>query len=147
MPVAAEPAFTDTNILVYALAADDPLRFHAAQALLRRLMDSNALRTSTQVLQELFVTLTRKARRPVTAEAALRYMDELAAWPVAVTEYDDIRKAASLAQSAKLSFWDALIVTAAAKCGAKVLYTEDLQNGQTIAGVKIVNPFGGEQAA
>ncbi len=145
MNVDVEPAFADTNILVYALAGDDPARSRVAQALLRTLMSTHALRTSTQVMQELFVNLTRKARKPIPARLALRYMDEIAAWPVVVTEFPDVREGILLAESKQLSFWDALIVVAAAKCEAKILYTEDLQHGQIIAGVKVVNPFRGAQ--
>ena len=141
MNVETAPAFTDTNILLYAVAADDPDRSPVAQDLLRTLMATNALRTSTQVLQELFVNLTRKARRPITPKKALEYMDQVAAWPVVVTEYADIQKAVSLADTSRLSFWEALIVVSAAKCGARILYTEDLNHGQIISGVRITNPF------
>ena len=141
MNVETAPAFTDTIILLYAVAADDPDRSPVAQDLLRTLMATNALRTSTQVLQELFVNLTRKARRPIAPKRALEYMDQVAAWPVVVTEYADIQKAVSLADTSRLSFWDALIVVSAAKCGARILYTEDLNHGQTISGVRITNPF------
>jgi predicted nucleic acid-binding protein len=61
------PGFVDTNILVYALAADDPKRSAVAQDLVRRLMLHQTLHTSTQVLQELYVTLTRKVRQPIPA--------------------------------------------------------------------------------
>ncbi len=65
----------------------------------------------------------------------------VAAWPMVVTEYADIQKAATLADGSPLTVWDALIVVAAEKCGAKTVYSEDLPHGQTISGVKIVNPF------
>jgi predicted nucleic acid-binding protein len=136
-------AFVDTNIFVYALAADDDRRSLVAQKLVRELMVTQALRTSTQVLQELFVTLTRKIRTPLTAEQALRYLDQIAVWPVVVTDYGAVRDAIELSAGASLSFWDALVVVAAARSGAKLLYTEDLQDGQSILGVEVVNPFRG----
>jgi predicted nucleic acid-binding protein len=89
----------------------------------------------------LFVTLTRKVRTPMTAQQALRYLDQLAAWPVVVLDYGGVREAIELSASARLSLWDALVVVAAARSGAKRLYTEDLQDGQTILGVEVVNPF------
>jgi predicted nucleic acid-binding protein len=140
---AAEPpaSFVDTNVLVYALAADDVRRSPIAQKLLRELMTAQVFQTSTQVLQELFVTLTRKVRTPMTAEQALRYLDQIAAWPVAVLDYGGVREAIELSASASLSLWDALVIVAAARSGAKRLYTEDLQDGQTILGVEVVNPF------
>jgi len=58
-----------------------------------------------------------------------------------VVDYGTIREAAVLARDAVVSFWDALIVVAAARSGARRLYTEDLNHGQKILGVEIVNPF------
>ena len=134
--------FVDTNVLVYAVAGDDAKRSPVAQKLVRELMTMQVFRTSIQVLQELFVTLTRRARTPLTAEQAARYLDQIAAWPVIVLDYRAMRDAIELSASAKLSFWDALIIVAAARSGARRLYTEDLQDGQTVLGVEIVNPFG-----
>jgi predicted nucleic acid-binding protein len=135
------PSFVDTNVIVYALAADDPVRSSVAQALLRRLMSAQALRTSTQVLQETYVTLTRKVRKPIEPQEALRYLDQIAVWPVIVPDYGAIREAIELSTGAGLSFWDALIVVAAARAKVQRLYTEDLQHGQSILGVEVVNPF------
>jgi predicted nucleic acid-binding protein len=134
-------SFVDTNVLVYALAADDVKRSPVAQKLLRELMTAQVFQTSTQVLQELFVTLTRKVRTPMTSEHALRYLDQIAAWPVVVLDYGAVRDAIELSAGARLSLWDALVIVAAARSGAKRLYTEDLQHGQTILGVEVVNPF------
>ena len=141
----ADPAaasFVDTNVLVYALSADDKRRSPIAHRLVRELMAAQAFHTSTHVLQELYVTLTRKVRTPLRPEQALRYLDQLAVWPVMVPDYSAVRDAVELSASATLSFWDALVVVAAARSGAKRVYTEDLQDGQTILGVEVVNPFG-----
>lgn len=138
-------SFVDTNVLVYALAADDTRRSPIAQKLVRELMAAQAFQTSTQVLQELYVTLTRKVRTPMKPEQALRYLDQLAVWPVVVLDYAAVRDAVELSARAMLSFWDALVVVAAARSGAKRVYTEDLQDRQTILGVEVVNPFGGER--
>jgi len=92
-------------------------------------------------LQELYVTLTRKGRRPVTASEALANLDEIAKFPVVVTDYDLIRAAIELSSAHKLSFWDSLVIVAASRSGARRLYTEDLQHGRTILGIQIVNPF------
>lgn len=134
-------SFTDTNILVYALAEDDPVRSPIAQQLLRALMGNNTLRTSTQVLQELYSTLTRKVTKKLTSEQAIRYLDRIATFPVSTTDYSAIRDAAQLSEAHTLSFWDALIIIAAARARASRLYTEDLQHGRTILGIEIVNPF------
>jgi predicted nucleic acid-binding protein len=134
-------AFVDTNVLVYALAGDDPERASTAQRLLRHLMRTQKLHTSMQVLQELYVTLTRKVRRPLAPDQALRYLDRIAAWPILTPDYGAVRSAITLSTGHRLSFWDALIVVAASRSGAKRLYTEDLQHGQVLLGVEVVNPF------
>jgi predicted nucleic acid-binding protein len=117
------------------------MRSPVAQQLLRRLMTDRTLRTSTQVLQELFVTLTRKIRSPLATDQALHNLDRIATWPVVVFDYSVIREAIELSARHSFSFWDSLVVVAAARSGATKLYTEDLQDGQRILGVEIVNPF------
>ncbi len=141
MSAESGPAFADTNILVYAMAGDDRERSPVAQDLVRELTRSNRLRTSTQVLQELFVTLTGKGPRPLDAPQALRYLGRISRHPVVLLDYPAIRDAAELSDSDSFSFWDALIIVAAARSGAEILYTEDLQHGRVVRGVKIVNPF------
>ena len=134
-------SFVDTNVLVYAFDKSGSAKKQVAQRLMNELMDEDRLRVSTQVLQELFVTLTRKAMQRCSSEEALAVMEDLTAWPLMVVDYAAIRAAVGLADQAKISFWDALIVVAAARVGAAVLYTEDLNNGQEILGVRISNPF------
>jgi predicted nucleic acid-binding protein len=135
--------FVDTNVLVYALDKSGSPKQRVAQRLMNELMEQDRLRVSTQVLQELYVTLTRKVSRRCSSEEALAVMEDLAAWPLMVVDYAAIRAAVGLAEQAKLSFWDALVVVAAARSGAAVLYSEDLQDGQEILGVRISNPFAG----
>jgi predicted nucleic acid-binding protein len=138
---AAEICFVDTNVFVYALTGDDPARSAQAQQLIAQLRSAQALRTSTQVLSELFVTLTRKVRTPLSPRAALDYLDQIAAWPVISLDYTAIRDACQLSTSAKISFWDALIVVAASRAGAARLFSEDLNPGQKLLGIEVVNPF------
>jgi predicted nucleic acid-binding protein len=138
---AAPAAFVDTNVFVYAADAGDPVRAPVAQRLIGELIATGALRVSTQVLQELYVTITRKFRKPLTAAQALRYLDQIAVAPVTTTDYAAIRAAIELSSSARLSFWDSLVVVAAVRSGAKRLYTEDLQHGSKILGIEVVNPF------
>ena len=138
---AAEVCFVDTNIFVYALTEDDPTRSAQAQQLIAELRSTQSLRTSTQVLSELFVTLTRKVRTPLSPDAALDYLEQIAAWPVVAPDYAAVRDACQLSTSGRISFWDALIVVAASRAGAARLYSEDLNPGQKLLGVEVVNPF------
>jgi predicted nucleic acid-binding protein len=135
------PCFLDTNILVYAMGETGTPKAQIARALITVSVGHGALRTSTQVLQELYVTLTRKNAFRMAPEQALLFIDEIARNPVLAPRYDDLREAILLSVRANLSFWDALIVVEAASSGAKCLYSEDLQHGQEILGVKVVNPF------
>jgi predicted nucleic acid-binding protein len=134
-------SFVDTNVLLYAFDKSSSPKKRVAQRLMNELMEEDRLRVSTQVLQELFVTLTKKVSQPCSGEKALAVLEDLAAWPLMMIDYAAIRAAVGLADQAKLSFWDALVVVAAARAGAAVLYTEDLNDGQEILGVRISNPF------
>ena len=133
--------FVDANVLAYAFDKSDSPKKLVAQRLIEELMEDGRLCMSTQVLQELFVTLTRKVSQPCSNDEALAVLEDLAAWPLMVVDYAAIREAVGLADQAQLSFWDALVVVAAARTGAAVLYTEDLNDGQEILGVRISNPF------
>ena len=133
--------FLDTNILVYAFDRHPSPKKEAARALVDQLAETGALRTSTQVLQEFYNVVTRKVQVPISSRKALALIDALAAWPVFLVDVPAIRQAASLAEKASLSFWDALIVVAASRSGASVLYTEDMNDGERILGVEIANPF------
>jgi predicted nucleic acid-binding protein len=134
-------SFLDTNVLVYAFDKGTSPKKRIAQRLMNELMKEDRLRVSTQVLQELFITLTRKVSQPCSSAEALALLEDLTAWPLMLVDYAAIRAAIRLADQAKLSFWDALIVVAAARTGAAVLYTEDMNDGQEVLGVRISNPF------
>jgi predicted nucleic acid-binding protein len=137
------PAFLDTNVFVYAQESTSSVKQSVARELIARLVMEHRLRISTQVLQELFYTLIRKAKKPLASKDALAYLDDLAKWQPLVNDFDTIRRAAVLTGEASISFWDALIVVAASRSGARTLYTEDLNHGQEILGVRVVNPFHG----
>ena len=134
-------AFVDTNIFVYAVAGDADERADMAAKLIRQLVVGGRLRTSAQVLQEIFVTLTRKIERKLTPAAALHYIEGVAEHPVVGVDFALMRAAIGLTMKASISYWDALIVAAADRSGADILYTEDLRHNQKMLGVRIVNPF------
>src|SRR5579885_3226066 len=96
-------SFVDTNILVYAFERAESRKKRISGRLLADLMDAGLLRLSTQVLQELFVTLTRKVARRSSDEEALAVLEDLTAWPAAIVDWPMIRRAARLAGGAGLS--------------------------------------------
>jgi predicted nucleic acid-binding protein len=135
------PCFVDTNILVYAVESGNDPRSRAARELVQDLLDQGTLRTSTQVLQELYVTLTRKIKPPMSAADAAAYVDSWSEWPVVVPGMEDVRNAMRLSESARISYWDALVVICARLAECTKLYTEDLNHGQKVLGISIVNQF------
>ena len=139
----AEPQreFVDANVLVYAFDSSAGKKQRAAQALLERLWESNTGCLSVHVLQEFFVTVTKKVAKPLPLDDATQRVRELAAWRVFAPTADDVVAAIGLHSQTKIGFWDAMIVLAAAESGCDVLWTEDLNDGQLIRGVRIRDPF------
>ncbi|MBL8644862.1 MAG: PIN domain-containing protein [Rhodospirillaceae bacterium] len=133
--------FVDTNVLVYAHDTHAGEKKARAETLLQDLWATNSGRLSTQVLQELYVSITRKLAAPVGHAKAREILDSFGSWVRVPTTVGTVLRASDLAELAKISFWDALIVAAAEEAGASILYSEDLNDGQVLAGVKIVNPF------
>jgi predicted nucleic acid-binding protein len=137
--MAGERTFVDTNVLLYAYDKEAGAKHLVAGAAVAELWKTRTGAISTQVLQEFAVNAKKKAKAP--SEAIRRVVETYRAWPVHRPDVDDIVRALDTAESDQISFWDALILVSAARLGATRLYTEDLNHGQTIAGVRIVNPF------
>lgn len=133
--------FIDTNVLVYAHDRSGGTRRDQARSVLLELWDQRQGVLSTQVLQEFYVTVTRKLARPVAKSAARRVVAAYAAWPVQTVSAGDVLEASELEERHRLAFWDALIVVSAQRCGAERLLSEDMQHGRTLLGVRIENPF------
>ncbi|UCH24248.1 MAG: hypothetical protein JSV66_09830 [Trueperaceae bacterium] len=93
------------------------------------------------MLQEFFVSATDKAPKPLKLEIAKRIVASLSRWEVHTPNAEDVLSAIDLQQVAQLSFWDAKVVHSAASLGCGVLYSEDLNAGQTNSGIEISNPF------
>jgi predicted nucleic acid-binding protein len=132
--------FVDTNVLVYAHDIDERSKRAVARDVLRDLWNDGNGVVSPQVLQEFYVSVTRKIAVPISKEAARQVVSAYAIWCIDVTSAD-VTAAFQIEDEARISFWDALIVAAAAKCGATKLLTEDLNPGQVVSGVTIENPF------
>lgn len=144
MTAEAQREFVDANVLVYAFDSSAGAKQHSAQQLLERLWESGAGCLSVQVLQEFFVTVTRKVPRPLPVEEAIARVREFAAWRIFAPTAEDVLAAIGLHTQAKIGFWDAMIVVAAAESGCEVVWTEDLKDGQLLRGVRIRNPFAGD---
>jgi len=133
--------FVDTNVLVYALDEEQGERHVTARALIEDLWEAERGVLSTQVLQELYVTLTRKLRKPMTRPRARAVVERYAAWPTHQITPDDIVAASELEQRHSLAFWDALIVVAAQRLNATRVVSEDMQADRAFGGIRIFNPF------
>lgn len=136
-----DATFVDTNVLVYAYDADAGEKHGVAKARLTDLWDSESGVVSSQVLQEFYLTVTRKLPTPLPREAAREVVASYGAWLVHRPDVDDIAAASRLEERHQLSFWDALIVTSALRAGARELLTEDLHDGQRFDDLLVVSPF------
>lgn len=135
------PVFVDSNILVYAHDRDASAKQERAAACLRELWQTRRGRLSTQVLQEFYVNVTQKIPAPLGPSAAREVIRNYASWVQASISAATVVRASEISEAWRLSFWDGMIVAAAEQDGAAALLTEDLRDGQVIAGIKIVNPF------
>ena len=131
--------FFDTNILVYAAVGtgrDESKRKRALE-----LIESEDFGTSAQVLQEFFVTVVRKASRPLSAAQALDWIEQWAAFPCQAIDHQLVRIAIKQSERFAISYWDAAILVAAEALGTDTVYSEDLNDGQRYGRVRVANPF------
>jgi predicted nucleic acid-binding protein len=132
-------SFFDTNVLVYADDKAAPAKQRRALDLVAEHRRAGTGVVSLQVLQEYFVTVTRKLQ--VDARIAGRKVELLAEFDVAAPELADILAAIDLHRLHGFSFWDALVLRSAKQAGCSVLFTEDFQHGREMEGLRILNPF------
>jgi predicted nucleic acid-binding protein len=128
-------------VLIYVRDTADKDKQVKAAAWMTELWRSRRGRVSSQVLSEFYVNVTQKLKPGLDRETARADVRALALWqPVPLGEpvFDE---AWHVQDRYHLSFWDALIVGAARACGCRYVLTEDLQDGQELAGVRVVNPF------
>src|SRR6266404_5421015 len=133
------PVFVDTNVFIYAVDQADLRKQQAARSWRAELWKSRRGRTSFQVLQEFFVNVTQKALS--SREDARSEVRDLLAWNPVPVNAITLGHGWKIQDRYKLSFWDALIVAAAKQALCGYLLTEDLQAGQEIDGVVVVDPF------
>jgi predicted nucleic acid-binding protein len=130
-------SFIDTNVIAYAADDRDPAKRATARAVLATREDQ--LVVSTQVLSEFYVVATKKLGiSSVDAAGLVQGLTEL---EVVVHTSELVLRAIGTSESTHVSFWDALIIEAAAYAGCDTLVTEDLQDGWQVRGLTVVNPF------
>jgi predicted nucleic acid-binding protein len=132
------PAFVDTNVLVYSIDPTDPHKRDAATEILRR----RDLALSCQVLQEFIVQVT-SARKvwAISLDEAATFVRSWSRFPIIETTVALVDRSLEISRRYRLHYWDSAVLAAAAAAGADALLTEDLQHGQVVGGVRIVNPF------
>jgi predicted nucleic acid-binding protein len=132
--------FVDTNVLLYAISGDPEEQKKATRA--NELLSSRDVGLSVQVLQEFYVQATRDSRADrLTHEQAAALVDSFRRFSVQETTVDVVLAAMSSRQRFKISYWDAAILEAARALGCEVVLSEDLNDGQDYAGVRVENPF------
>jgi predicted nucleic acid-binding protein len=133
--------FFDTNVLLYMFDDDYPVKKEIAEKVFFPSARKGEALLSTQVLQEFFVIATRKLGTPLTPAQAERAVRDFSALEVVAADSELILDAIAHSRRYRLSLWDSLIIQAALRGRAEVLYTEDLQNGQVFEDLTVRNPF------
>lgn len=133
----------DTNILVYSVDNTAGARHELAREILDRAAEQDCWLT-LQALSEFFVVVTRKnlARR---TDAAAQVMDWLQIFPSVPPTNSAVGAALRAASAGRASYWDALLIAAAAEAGCDLILTEDLHDGASFEPVRIHNPFAGKK--
>ena len=133
--------FVDTNLLVYAYDSSAGKKWRTSLEILSLLWTHRTGVLSTQVLQELFVSLTQKVRNPIPSKAARKIVSDFLHWPLVVNDGKHILNAIDIQLKYHFSFWDSLILQAAVVSKSEFLLSEDFQDRQVIESLTIVNPF------
>lgn len=136
--------FIDTNVFIYQLEALDRRKTETADRIIRRAVETGDAVISFQVVQECLNTVLRKAEIPLEAEETRAYLDTVLT-PLfrvhpSVALY---HRALEIQSRYQYGFYDSLIIAAALEAGCTRLYTEDMQDGQSIEGLTIADPFKG----
>lgn len=138
---AAPTVLVDTNVFVYSEDSANPAKQQLARKWLRELWFRHSGRTSSQVLNEFYVTATRKLRPAMSAGDARAEVRRYQRWNPWLCDHATVENAWAVESRFQLSWWDALVVASAQQQGCTYLLTEVLQHEQQIDGVRILNPF------
>jgi predicted nucleic acid-binding protein len=134
--------FIDSNIFVYLFDSTDRRRQRIAREVVEEHIASGTGTISFQVVQEVLNVTTHKMERPLTGTDAIAFFDTILAplWRV-YPSAELYRRAIEVKVRYRFSFYDSLIIAAAQEGSCTRLLSEDLQNGQTIGSLTVVNPF------
>ena len=133
--------FVDTNVLIYAHDQSAGPKHERAKQLLRELWENRKGCLSVQVLQEFYINVTQKVPEPLAPEAAAQIIADLSTWQVHQPGAKDVLDAIILQGRHQLAFWDAMIIASAMAMGCEILWSEDLNPGQSYGTVAARNPF------
>jgi len=133
--------FLDTNILVYAYDRHDPRKQGIAQSLLIDGMENESAALSVQVLGEFFNVVTRQIKQPMTTDEAKEAIELFSNLLIQEIDLAMVERAIDTHKIYRISYWDALIVSAAERAGCKRILSEDLNDGQLYQCIPISNPF------
>ena len=136
-----DPVFVDTNVLIYCRDASEAGKQQRAMEWMRHLWTTRGGRLSFQVLQEFYAVVTSKLDPGLEPEIARADVRTLLTWGPTRLDAAVIEGAWSLQDLHGLSWWDAMIVSAAQLGGCGYLLTEDLQPGQRFGNVVVIDPF------
>jgi predicted nucleic acid-binding protein len=131
----------DTNILVYAMDRQAGDRHALASQIIDMAVRVDCCLT-LQSISEFYAAVTRK-RLTSVAGARDQALDWLDMFPTVAASAGAVRTALTTAASGRASYWEALLVNTAAEAGCTAILTEDLSDGTTLAGVRVINPFAG----
>ncbi len=137
--IASSEVFLDTNILVYAALGRDHAGHRWERA--REIVLTEDYCTSGQVLAEFYNNVTRKGAPPLSPEKAREWVRTIARKPCQPITPEVVVAGIDLSQRHRISYWDGAIIAAAERLGARVIYSEDLNHGQTYGSVRVENPF------
>jgi len=131
--------FIDSNIWIYSLISDSEEKFIKVRDFLKQCFKENIVLVSYQVINEVAANLKKKKFDEDKIREVIIKIEE----SCIVLDFttDQLLKASELRENHLFSFWDSIIIASAIFGNSKILYSEDMQDGREIEGVRIVNPF------
>ncbi|GHV83170.1 twitching motility protein PilT [Spirochaetia bacterium] len=131
--------FIDSNIWIYSVDESEKTKKDAARKTLNHLNMDSTVVLSTQVVQEFYNGVIKKLKLDAIVAESLVY--EMKKHEIVQVDFDLIIRGIDISINSKTAFWDGLIIAAAESAKCKAIVTEDLNDGQIICGMKIINPF------